>query len=48
MDPVLIVGKTDPERPEVRMLLSPEESEWVMPLLETAFLEYSEEEGELL
>ena len=48
MDPVLIVGKADPERPDIRVLLSPEESEWVMPLLESAFLKYSEEEGELL
>lgn len=48
MDPVLIVGKTDPERPDVRVLLSPEESEWIMPILESAFLKYSEEEGEML
>lgn len=41
-DPVLLVGKADAERPDLRILLNPEESEKVMPLLESAFLKYHE------
>jgi hypothetical protein len=43
MDPVLLVGKTDPERPDLRLLLTPEESEMVMPKLEELFLKYHED-----
>ncbi|KAL3919382.1 MAG: hypothetical protein SGARI_007220 [Bacillariaceae sp.] len=43
MDPVLFVGKNDPERPDLRVLLTPEESEKIMPMLESAFLKYHED-----
>jgi Protein of unknown function (DUF3727) len=39
LDPMLLVGKQDKDEPENRMLLSPEESDQVMPILETMFLE---------
>ena len=42
VDPVLLVGKVDPERPEVRLLLTPEEAQEVMPQLEDIFLQYHE------
>lgn len=46
LDPVLLVGKRDPERPDMRNLLSPEESDEVMPLLEEMFLKFhSERDG---
>ncbi|MGK3754416.1 MAG: hypothetical protein ACI8RD_006725 [Bacillariaceae sp.] len=45
MDPVLLVGKVDSERPDLRVLLTPDESEKIMPQLETAFLKYHEEDG---
>lgn len=48
MDPVLLVGKTDSERPDLRVLLTPEESDAVMPLLESAFLKYHEDGGSML
>jgi len=48
MDPVLLVGKTDPERPDLRVLLTEEESEKVMPLLESAFLKYHEDGNTML
>jgi hypothetical protein len=43
LDPVLLVGKADPENEARRILLSPEESEAVMPVLEDMFLEFHEE-----
>ena len=43
LDPVLLVGKADPENDERRILLSPEESLEVMPVLEDMFLEFHEE-----
>ena len=43
LDPVLLVGKTDTERPDLRVLLSPEESEKIMPVLEKTFLTYHED-----
>jgi hypothetical protein len=43
LDPVLLVGKTDPERPDMRNLLTPDESEKVMPLLEEMFLQFHED-----
>lgn len=43
LDPVLLVGKRNAERPEIRDLLTPEESDRVMPLLEEMFLKYHEE-----
>jgi len=43
LDPVLLVGKADPENDERRILLSLEESETVMPILENMFLEFHEE-----
>jgi len=42
LDPVLLVGKNDSERPDLRVLLTPEESEKVMPILENAFLTHHE------
>ena len=48
MDPVLLVGKTDPERPGLRLLLSPEESDQVMPKLEELFLKYHDERDSML
>ena len=39
LDPMLLVGKLDKNEPENRMLLSPEESDKVMPILESMFLE---------
>uniref|UniRef100_A0A7R9ZCD2 Uncharacterized protein n=1 Tax=Pseudictyota dubia TaxID=2749911 RepID=A0A7R9ZCD2_9STRA len=43
LDPVLLVGKSDPSNPERRLLLSPEDSDKVMPLLEEMFLKHQEE-----
>lgn len=43
LDPVLLVGKPDPANPQGRVLLSPEESDTVMPLLEEMILDYQEE-----
>jgi hypothetical protein len=40
------VGKNDPERPDLRILLSPEESDKVMPVLEEMFLELNDEDRE--
>ena len=48
MDPILLVGKTDPERSDLRILLTPQESEKVMPLLEEMFLEYHEDRDGML
>jgi hypothetical protein len=48
LDPILLVGKTDPERPDMRNLLSPEESDKIMPILEEMFLEFqADSEGML-
>lgn len=43
LDPVLLVAKADPENSERRILLSTDESEEVMPVLEGMFLEFHEE-----
>ncbi len=40
LDPVLLVGKRDPDRPDMRNLLTPEESDKIMPLLEDMFLKF--------
>jgi hypothetical protein len=48
MDPVLLVGRTDADRPDLRVLLSPEESEEIMPILESAFLKYHEDGSSML
>ena len=47
LDPVLLVGKTDPERPDLRVLLTREESEKVMPVLEDMFLKFHEDNAML-
>lgn len=47
LDPVLLVGKDDPENPERMLLLTPEESEKVMPTLESMFLEFADEQDSL-
>ena len=44
LDPVLLVGKTDPERPDLRVLLTPDESEKIMPILEKTFLTYVDDD----
>jgi hypothetical protein len=44
LDPVLLVGKVDPERPDLRVLLTPEESEEIMPILERTFLNFHDDE----
>ena len=43
LDPILLVGKNDPDRPDLRILLTPEESDEIMPVLEEMFLEFHEE-----
>jgi hypothetical protein len=48
LDPILLVGKQDPEREEVRRLLTPEESDKIMPLLEDMFLEFHEDQSNML
>mmetsp|Transcript_18376 Transcript_18376/g.27422 ORF Transcript_18376/g.27422 Transcript_18376/m.27422 type:complete len:297 (-) Transcript_18376:175-1065(-) len=48
LDPVLLVGKPDPDSddPQRRLLLTPQESSRIMPQLETLFLEFQgEQEG---
>lgn len=45
LDPVLLVGTVDSERPDLRVLLTPEESEKIMPILENTFLKYHDEDG---
>ena len=42
LDPVLLVAKPDPENPSKRYLLSEEESDRVMPILEELFLDQEE------
>jgi len=46
LDPVLLVGKQDPENPLRRLLLSPRESDEIMPILEELFLQAQEEESD--
>lgn len=48
LDPVLLVGKIDAERPDLRVLLTPEESEKMMPILEKTFLTYHEDGDSML
>ena len=40
IDPILLVGKADPKTPANRILLTPSESEAIMPLLEEAFVDF--------
>lgn len=42
LDPVLLVGKIDMERPDLRLLLTQKESEKIMPILEKTFLTYQD------
>jgi len=48
LDPVLLVGKTDTERPDLRVLLTVEESEKIMPILEKTFLNYQDDEDDAI
>ena len=48
LDPVLLVGKTDAERPDLRVLLTPDESEKIMPILEQTFMTYVDDEDDLM
>ncbi|GAX09476.1 hypothetical protein FisN_6Lh145 [Fistulifera solaris] len=48
LDPVLLVGKQCPDMPDNRLMLTPHESELVMPTLEQLFLEYHEDPDALL
>jgi hypothetical protein len=43
LDPVLLVGKADVDNEARRILLSPSESEAIMPVLEEMFLEFHDE-----
>lgn len=43
LDPVLLVGKADPDDENKRILLSLEESEAIMPVLVDMFLEFHDE-----
>lgn len=43
LDPILLVGRIDDDMPENRLLLSPDESEAVMPILEQLFLEFHDD-----
>eukprot|EP00559_Dactyliosolen_fragilissimus_P003647 CAMPEP_0184866188 /NCGR_PEP_ID=MMETSP0580-20130426/21246_1 /TAXON_ID=1118495 /ORGANISM="Dactyliosolen fragilissimus" /LENGTH=298 /DNA_ID=CAMNT_0027365723 /DNA_START=140 /DNA_END=1036 /DNA_ORIENTATION=+ len=43
LDPVLLVGKPDANNPSKRTLLTPEESDEVMPILEEMFLSHQDE-----
>lgn len=47
-DPVLLVGKPSPERPDMRVLLTLEESERLMPILETAFIKLQNDGDSML
>lgn len=48
LDPVLLVGKECPDTPDNRLMLTPHESELVMPTLEQLFLEFHEDPDALL
>lgn len=48
LDPILLVGKQDEKQPLNRVLLSPEESDQVMPALEDMFLEFRADRDEML
>ena len=48
LDPVLLVGKTDIERPDLRLLLTREESEKIMPILEKTFLTFQDDADVML
>jgi hypothetical protein len=48
LDPILLVGKVDPNVPDNRILLTPDESDAVMPRLEEMFLEFHDDPDNLL
>ncbi len=48
LDPILLVGKVDENAPENRILLTPEESDAVMPILEEMFLQFHEDPDAML
>ena len=48
LDPILLVGKVDPSMPDNRVLLTAEESDQVMPVLEELFLEYHNDPDDLM
>ena len=48
LDPILLVGKVDPSMPDNRVLLTAEESDQVMPVLEEMFLEYHNDPDDLM
>lgn len=48
LDPILLVGKVDPSAPDNRILLTPEESDAVMPALEEMFLDFHDDPDNLL
>lgn len=43
LDPILLVGKVDEKEPQNRILLTPHESDKVMPVLEEMFLDFRED-----
>jgi Protein of unknown function (DUF3727) len=48
LDPIMLVAKIDPAVPDNRILLTPEESEEIMPILEEMFLEFNDGPDDLL
>ena len=48
LDPILLVGRVDPSMPDNRVLLTAEESDKVMPILEDMFLEYHNDPDDLM
>lgn len=48
LDPILLVGRVDPNMPDNRVLLTAEESDKVMPVLEDMFLEYHNDPDDVM
>lgn len=48
LDPILLVGKVDPDMPDNRFLLTAEESDEIMPILEEMFLKYHNDPDDLM
>lgn len=48
LDPILLVGRVDEEEPQNRMLLTPQESDKIMPVLEEMFLDFREDYEDMI
>ena len=48
LDPILLVGKVDPSMPDNRVLLTAEESDQVMPILESMMLEFHQDADDMM